>query len=618
VCLSFYLKDDFYKSYEHASTIEGQVKEYRGDHYIIIQGHKILLKGQIESGYYKIESDFYEQTYKNPNTFDYSSYLKSIGFSGVIFLDRAKVECMSLDIEKRYEFNSLYNDFYRGILFADKSGLDYENFKVNGTSHILAISGLHIGILYGLFYLVFSKTQHKHIMASLLVFAYIAYLKFPLSAVRAYCMILMTLVAIKTNRKYDVLQTLALIAIVMIIYNPFVVFNSGFQFSMIAVILIEVCFNGIFRLIESRLLKIILLPLVIQLGMMPLMIYHQNQVHLLGFLPNIISVFFIAWVIYGLLVYIIIPMPIILEFVDYIFEIIIKVNDYFYHLIDYKMTLPSPPLILLIALYLLIILYREKRLRRWLIIFMIALMLMTIVYKCLVIEVYFFDIGQGDSILIRKGFTDLLIDGGKVSENKRLQDIVHKQGSNSIEYLMVSHSDMDHIGGLIGLDQLLGDSTLIYNSPNETTEAFLTIPCHSRIESYGQIFDFGFCSFEPIEYQVGESNNDSSLIGYLNLYDTKIFLSGDIESSVESSLSLKPVDILKVPHHGSKTSSSQGFLNQLAPKVSVICVGDNNYGHPHKEVLDRLNQRSQVLMTKEGCIKVYILPFGIYFVKSLN
>ena len=134
-----------------------------------------------------------------------------------------------------------------------------------------------------------------------------------------------------------------------------------------------------------------------------------------------------------------------------------------------------------------------------------------------------------------------------------------------------------------------------------------------------QVFDFSFCKFECLDYPVGDTYNNASLIGYLSIYDTSIFLTGDIEAEVEEKLILRPVDILKVPHHGSKSSSTHDFIDALSPDNALICVGKNNYGHPSQEVLNRYISRNIPLYkTLDGCVKVWVLPFNIYFIKSLN
>ncbi len=630
ILVSFVYHHNNHKSYINETYTVGEIVRYGSDYQLKVGKHKVLIKNDMEeelSGVYKIHYTPYVYFYNNPNSFNYELYLLSLGFDDVI----KQSESVFVPIKISYKVNYLqqvikklsvseFSAYYKAILFADKSDLDQEVFQINGTSHILAISGLHIGLIYGAVYLsLFMFKKYRKLVACMVVIIYVILINHPISAVRACLMIVLSLLATYKCRKYDLLQTLGFIALLFMIYNPFVVFHTGFQYSFVAVITIEIFYNGVFRKMKSKLFGIMILPLVIQIAMLPLTLYHQNSIHLLSFVANILSVFFISWVLYGLLIYMIVPIPILLEFTDFLFAIILKLNEAIASQEFFILESPSPPLILVILFYCIAILIREKRLRKLLLYLSGVIVMCLLIYHSIVIEVYFLDVGQGDAILIKKGFNSLMIDGGKSSEDAPLKEILLKQGIMNIDVMMLSHSDMDHLGGLIDINAMTQASTLLYKEPNQIKENFNHLVYSHNLACNGETVDLNFLKFESIYYPSQNTNNNASLIGYLTLYETTLFVSGDIETSVEELLKLKDVDILKVPHHGSKTSSTERFLDQLKPEVAVICVGKNNYGHPHQGVLDRYDVLgTDVYKTIDGCVKFYVLPFNIYFVKTFN
>lgn len=618
----------YYASYENQKTEDVVVKitEYAGDYKMTLNQFSILIRSdgqKLPTGIYQASFVKFVFQYKNPHTFNYKKYLYAKGFVDVVTLETLKLKPLDVkEISLNYKIEkSPYSGFYNALLFGDKSHLDMTVFQNNGTSHILAISGLHIGLIYGLVYglLFLIPKSIRSTCALVAVFLYILFIGMPVSAVRAWLMIALGVFANVTCRKYDVLQTLGLIVLLLMMINPFIIYHAGFQYSFTAVLVIEAVYKSLFRKIKNKWLQIVLLPGVIFIGMAPLTLYHQNMLHLLSFVINIVSVFLIAWVLYGLLIFKVLQWPVILSFVDFIFEIIYQFNEWMDSLNQFKFISPSPPLIGVLMFYFVLALYKEESYRKYLGYITVCILSCWILYQNVVVEMYFFDIGQGDAILIKKGFDTLLIDGGKQTTHGVLKEVLLKQGIGQVDILMLSHSDMDHLGGFLDIPEMVLESTLLYKEPNEKKEGFQRLKVAQRIPCYSGTLDLGFVELEFLPYKSGDSYNNASLLSYVYIYDTVVLFTGDIEAEVERRLSFKQVDILKVPHHGSKTSSTPELLKQTMPKHAVICVGKNNYGHPHKEVMLRYNEENiPVYETQKGCVKVWVLPFNIYFVKTLN
>ncbi len=246
------------------------------------------------------------------------------------------------------------------------------------------------------------------------------------------------------------------------------------------------------------------------------------------------------------------------------------------------------------------------------------------------LEVIFFDVGQGDSILIQKGMRQILIDGGpsgKTELAKLGQYIPYSD--REIELVIATHPDRDHIAGLIDAAQNYKIDRVLLTGAEKDTQIYKEwkdVLSYNKTEtlevSKGTEVKFDGVNMEIIHPQtkvkasVGDANN-SSIVARLDWGDSSFLFTGDIESGAEKEILESgvnvDVDVLKIAHHGSKHSSSDAFLNAVSPKEAVISVSANNsYGHPTEEVLDALQKRNiQILRTDEkGDI--------IYYCNNLN
>jgi beta-lactamase superfamily II metal-dependent hydrolase len=236
------------------------------------------------------------------------------------------------------------------------------------------------------------------------------------------------------------------------------------------------------------------------------------------------------------------------------------------------------------------------------------------------LRVYFLDVGQGDSALIRYPTGEhLLIDTGKDSKVFRSLDKVLPWYNKTIDYVLLTHGDLDHVGAMMDILDRYKVKKVFVSEFFGKIEVEQTIlkrleEEHAIVEvlKLGDTFTFGTQiqnSFKIINpdsncFETYKNENDCSLVGLLTYGDTTFLFTGDISSAIESTITKyisMSIDVLKVAHHGSKYSSDQSFLQKIKPKYALISVGENKYGHPAPDVITRLQAASStVWSTKEA------------------
>ena len=213
------------------------------------------------------------------------------------------------------------------------------------------------------------------------------------------------------------------------------------------------------------------------------------------------------------------------------------------------------------------------------------------------IEVHFLDVGQGDSILIDDQDFEILIDGGVAAEGKEVVEYVSHYVDGSLDVLIATHEDADHIGGLSAVLEAYQVDRIIDNGRTANTKTYQTYKNHVNAEGATYQTDEmvqqislpcgGPLQIIPMVGQY-EDSNDNSVVSVLDYQDIEILLTGDLSTEV-SDLNLSrfyDIDVLKAGHHGSRTSVNTAFLKTVQPEIVIISAGlDNSYGHPHAEAL---------------------------------
>ena len=231
------------------------------------------------------------------------------------------------------------------------------------------------------------------------------------------------------------------------------------------------------------------------------------------------------------------------------------------------------------------------------------------------LEVHYIDVGQGDATLIKCGSHAMLIDGGNNNKGTTVQLYLKKQGVESLDYVIGTHPDADHIGGLDVIVYKYNCETVImpdYEKDTKTYQELVDVIHDKNMKiTYpvvGEQYALGEAKFTiiaPNSNSYGGNANDYSVAILLEYGKNRFLFTGDAEEASEAEMLTNGIDIsadvYKVAHHGSRSASTQEFLNAVHPKYAVISCGEgNSYGHPHAEVLNRLRSMGvEVFRTDE-------------------
>lgn len=592
----------------------------------------------------------------NPRCFDYQLYLK--GKRTGLLLKCSDFQYVKIDAMGRilrFLCNCRDSFFYymeehigkensamtAAMLFGDKTHLDeetYKEFQLNGTAHVLATSGLHLGIIYAAFNKIFSIGRKRYLNLLLIIFfiCYIAMANFSASIIRAALMITVSAAGKVFHRQYDMQSSIALSAFLLLLWNPYNLLQTGFQMSFLAVYIIAASFSKLERLkametystaqmkqlgekkgIGDRVKEGFITTGVIQLSMTPYMIYTFNYISLSSFAANLPVTFLAS---YLLLIYL--GSMVFFIFFGTIPQIGIVVNKlstslfvninsltYAKGMFTFDMTSPGIFGLSMIYIFLFFILNEETIVRyirgeyR-----IIAKRLVSCIWIAFVIslfaasplkdaQVVFLDVGQGDAVHMKSGKYNILIDGGgsihyNIGE-KTLKQYLLKNGVKELDLAAATHLHTDHFKGLEELAKCYPVEELI-------TEG-----------RAGQKIELGSDSLEilwPNDYDRSlEDENLNSLIFKATIDGITYLITGDITAEGEMMLLEKykgtgklKCDVLKIAHHGSEYSSCSDFLDEVNPEIAIISVGKNNYGHPSQAVLKRLEEKNiKVFRTDE-------------------
>jgi len=350
----------------------------------------------------------------------------------------------------------------------------------------------------------------------------------------------------------------------------------------------------------KQIFKISIISFMVSL---PITINMNYEINILSVFLNIIYVPFISLIFFPLSI-----MTFIFPFISSILNILINVLEYsntlFYN-IKLSIIIPKLSMIIFIFYYIFLYLFHKLRLKKY-IIFVIIFIVLNMALPKLDDSYYvdFIDVNQGDSSIIITPYKNevIMIDtGGLINSDYYISNntmlYLKSIGINKIDFLIISHGDYDHMGDAINLVKDFKVKKVIFNCGkfNELEQELIKVLEKRKIPYYSCIKKLNIDNNKLYflnNKDYGNENDNSSVI-YTELNNHKFLFTGDtgvkVEEDIIEKYNLQDIDVLKIGHHGSKTSSSKKFIDEITPKYSVISVGKNNrYGHPNKEVLDNL------------------------------
>lgn len=222
------------------------------------------------------------------------------------------------------------------------------------------------------------------------------------------------------------------------------------------------------------------------------------------------------------------------------------------------------------------------------------------------LEVHYLDIGQGDCTLIRNGDHAMLIDAGNNNKGTAVQAYLESQGITHLDYVIGTHPDADHIGGLDVVIYKFDCDAVWMPDYEKDTKTYDEVIQAAKTKGYtiehplaGEEYTLGEATVTtvcPVKEDYGSNANDYSIGVRIAFGETSFLFTGDAEEESETDMvesgEVLQADVLKAAHHGSRTANTEAFLDAVDPSYVVISCGeDNSYGHPHAEVLNRLREK---------------------------
>ena len=600
---------------------------------------------------------------RNERGFNYKEYLKTLEIYGTVEINHYKVikkgrinklilytarlkEILKSNISKVIK-KAENKNLLIAMILGDTEDLSEElktDFLNSNLYHILSVSGGQVSnIIIGITILFRLLKIHKKIMDVLCIVILIEFMfltGLTPSIIRACIMCIISLISGLIIRRYDIANSLGISLLIILINNPFAINSLSVLLSYFGflgiIVLGSFTIKKVNKVIKNNILRyilnIVISSVAAQIFIFPIILYIFGTISLTFIFSNLLIIPSSTVItIIGLFI-MICPLQ-IFGFVEPLIELTINIVGFFSNIGISKIYCIIPNIKEIItyyvmSLYLYYMLRRDyiykikhffRKYKKILVLILLLCIGISFIYKNIPKDLYinFIDVGQGDSTLITTQFNKkILIDGGgsefgstfDVGE-KTLLPYLLKKKIHKLDYVIISHFDSDHVGGILTILEELNVKQVLIPKQVEYSEnynKFLDIVKKRNIKvkivGEGNTINIDKNTYLdilwPEEKQITDNVlNNNSLIVRLCYKNFKMLFTGDIEEIAEQKLLQKyenteklTADILKVAHHGSKSSSIAEFLEKVNPRIALIGVGKNNkFGHPNAGVLDRLN-----------------------------
>ena len=606
----------------------------------------------------------------NPSQFDYAKYLQYKNTFSLLYVNSDwKVISRATDFKGRLirKLNDTRNsilDIHRkniespmieilgGIIFGDDAVNPDEDTKdsfiKSGIFHILAASGMNVTLIFGIWFFFAKNLRFNYrfsILAGIaLIFVYTCMTGFGPPIIRAFLMLTLILIGKLIDKDTSTISLLFIVGFLMLLYNPLMIFDIGFQLSFIvtfALILTAplIVFNFKYKTL-NYILGACMIPIIAQFYAAPLQMFYFNTFSVYSVFANIAIIPVLSFVSFvGFISSILALIPafaskicLVADFILNPFLIyIVKVADFFAALPCAVVTVPKPLLVQLIIYFAFIITItialknkiKTKRMKIFLASLCVLFVLTFLPLSKNSAEVLFFSVGNADAALIKSPQNKYyIIDTGKMPYNagssqanyiiiKYLKD----RGIKKINGLILSHFDSDHAGGTVDiLKQLEVENIYISNSYEDTmlSSSIVDFIKEKNIKSTVVNSEIIIDNSENFNLKIikpfGEKlidENDKSIVALLEVKDNKILFMGDGSVKTHGVLPQEykeNISVLKVGHHGAKDTVDE----RVKADTYVVSTGFNVYGHPHSQTIDFLSDKTFFRTDFHNAIKVVL------------
>ncbi|MCE5194665.1 MAG: DNA internalization-related competence protein ComEC/Rec2 [Nitrospiraceae bacterium] len=581
------------------------------------------------------------------NIIEYPDTTKSISIWSSLQKSRGKLN--------KYIYENFKPDsgaLIASITTGQRTGMSEElkqAFNSTGLTHILSVSGTHFGLfsvfLFGIFRFLINLLPHRFLqritvylapsqLSALLCLPFmIAYLGISgtsTPALRSFIMISLFLAGLLIGRKGFWLNSLLFAAVVIMLWQPDSVLTLSFQLSFIAVLFIGFFIEHEYENIKTKssikeiIKNTVFITLAASLGTASLVAYHFHYFSIISPATNLFITPFIGFVL--------LPISLISGFSFLITEhyIFTDLNrmlaDFTVYLVlksgsipFTNIAIPAFPVFLVILFYAGAVFYFVKKNKYALIIpsvILIVFVLISTLNKSSGVSVTYLDVGQGDSSVITLPDNKIIVmDSGRTG--KETASFLKYKGRKTIDVLVLTHPHPDHIGGINYLAGNFSIKEIWDNGRFSYTEEILEDITHKTLQRGDVYKSKGYFIFVLHPYkefytlngdEYNEENNSSLVIRIAGKNKSFIF-TGDVEEEAEEDIAhldkwIKS-SVIKIPHHGSRTSASDVFLNAVSPEIAVISAGrDNSFGHPHQEMVEKLSAVKILRTDRNGAVKI--------------
>ena len=539
--------------------------------------------------------------------FDYQKYLKYQKVDYVYVLkDFKKIkDSYNYNILK-YKLNEYVDNnfekesriFLKGLILGNKNDftLDFEeDIKINSINHLFAISGLHVGIIILILKKLLSllKMKKEDLYISIFLGVYLIITSFSPSIIRAVLMYYLTII----NKKYKLMLSnsdiVSIIFLFLCIINPYYIYNIGFVLSFLVTIFI-VLFSKIINNYNS-VKQSLYITLFSNILTLPIVININNELNLLSPIINVIYIFLVSFIIlpFSFLVFV---FPFFKNIYQLIVKIFIKMLDisasYFSMVINIREFSKLSIFVFYMLLLGIIFFYYKRNIRRQMIMLLLSLVFINTLIspKLLKNEVVFFDLNEGESILINSKSEECLalIDTG-TGENDEITNYFKRNGIKRLDYLILTHNHNDHNGEARKIINEINVNNIVVNAYDNSEFANLN---KTRKVKSNDIINCGKIEMLVLNPNSNKNENDNSIVIHTKIGKYYFLFLGDISKEVEERISLYnlKVDCIKIAHHGSSTSTSPLLIERLKPKYAIIQSGRvKKFGFPSITTINTLN-----------------------------